>query len=81
MMKVDVKIPKLGLTVTEAQIVEWHKQVGEPVARDETLCVIDVDKSSVELPSPASGIVSEIIGQIGNDYAVGDVIAVVSSGG
>lgn len=78
-MKVDVKIPKLGLTVTEAQIIEWYKQVGEPIARGETLCVIDVDKSSVELPSPVSGIVSEIIGQVGNEYSVGDIIAIVAS--
>ena len=77
-MNVDVKIPKLGLTVTEAQIVEWHKKIGDPVTEGEILCVIDVDKSSVELPSPASGTVAEIIGQVGDDYEVGDVIAIIS---
>lgn len=78
-MNVAVKIPKLGLTVASAEVVEWRKRVGDVVAEGETLCVIDVDKSSVELPSPATGTVAEIIGQVGDDYAVGDVIAIINA--
>ncbi|OGK89514.1 MAG: biotin attachment protein, partial [Candidatus Rokubacteria bacterium GWF2_70_14] len=59
LMRVKVKIPKLGLTMTEATIVEWLKAVGEPVTAGEALLVIETEKAEVEVEAPASGTLVE----------------------
>lgn len=76
-MRVVVKVPKMGLTVEEAVVMEWHKAVGEQVEAGEVIGLIEVDKSSVELESPAAGTIAEIIGEIGETYDVGAVLAVL----
>jgi 2-oxoglutarate dehydrogenase E2 component (dihydrolipoamide succinyltransferase) len=58
---VDVMVPSLGESVTEATVSTWFKKVGDTVAQDEMLCELETDKVSVEVPSPAAGVLTEII--------------------
>jgi len=80
-MRVKVKMPKLGLTMTEAAIIEWRKGVGEPVAAGEILLVIETEKAEVEVEAPATGTVAEILGQVKSVYPIGEVIAVIDMPG
>lgn len=80
-MRVKVKIPKLGLTMAEATILEWKKLVGDAVIAGETLLVIETEKADVEIEAPASGTVVEIVGQVQRAYPVGDVIAIIEASG
>ncbi len=76
-MKIKVEVPRLGLTVEDATMMEWHKQVGDAVEAGEVIGVIEADKATVELESPATGILSEIIGEIGETYEIGAPLAVL----
>ncbi|HIM45921.1 MAG: Dihydrolipoyllysine-residue acetyltransferase component of pyruvate dehydrogenase complex [Alphaproteobacteria bacterium MarineAlpha10_Bin2] len=76
-MKVTVKVPRLGLTVEDAMVMEWHKQVGDAVEAGEVIGVIEADKVTVELESPATGTLTEIIGQVGETYEIGAPLAVL----
>jgi pyruvate/2-oxoglutarate dehydrogenase complex dihydrolipoamide acyltransferase (E2) component len=80
-MRVKVKMPKLGLTMTEATIVEWRKAVGEAVAAGEPLLVIETEKAEVEVEAPASGTLVEIVGQVRAVYPIGEVLAVIDMPG
>ena len=60
-MAIDVIMPKLGESITEATILEWKKNVGDVVGRDETILEISTDKVDSEVPSPASGTLLEIL--------------------
>src|SRR4051794_34708929 len=71
----DVTMPQLGETVTEGTITRWFKQVGDPVAADEVLFEVSTDKVDSEVPSPASGVLSEILVQEGETVEVGAVLA------
>ena len=76
-MKVKVKVPRLGLTIEDVIVMEWHKQVGDSVEAGEVIGVIEADKSTLELESPATGTLSEIIGEIGETYEIGEPLAVL----
>jgi pyruvate/2-oxoglutarate dehydrogenase complex dihydrolipoamide acyltransferase (E2) component len=78
-MRVSVKMPKLGLTMTEATILEWRKAVGERVSPGEILLVIETEKAEVEVEAPAGGTLAEILGSPGATCPVGDVIAVIEA--
>ncbi len=78
-MRVKVKMPKLGLTMTEGTVVEWRKAVGDSVSAGETLLVIETEKVEVEVEAPASGRVAEIVGQVKSTYPIGDVLAVIEA--
>jgi len=80
-MRVKVKMPKLGLTMTEATIVEWRKAVGEPVTAGEPLLVIETEKAEVEVEAPASGRLVEIVGQVRSAYPIGEVLAIIDMPG
>ncbi|PZO63498.1 MAG: dihydrolipoamide succinyltransferase, partial [Pelagerythrobacter marensis] len=58
---VDVMVPTLGESVTEATVATWFKKVGDQVQQDEMLCELETDKVSVEVPAPASGVLAEIL--------------------
>ena len=60
-MATDVIMPKLGESITEGTILEWKKGVGDTVSRDETILEISTDKVDSEIPSPASGVLLEIL--------------------
>jgi len=77
----DVTMPQLGETVTEGTITRWVKQVGDTVAADEVLFEVSTDKVDSEVPSPASGILTEIRVQEGETADVGAVLAVISEAG
>ena len=70
----DVVMPKMGESITEGTILEWKKQVGDSIAKDETLLEISTDKVDSEIPSPATGTIVEIIAQVNDTIPVGDVI-------
>jgi len=72
---VPVVLPSLGESVTEATIVEWLKQPGDPVALDEEIVEITSDKADLQVPSPAAGVLAEIVAQPGDTIEVGDLIA------
>lgn len=76
-MRVKVKMPKLGLTMTEGTIMEWRKSVGEPVRTGEILFVVETEKVEVEVEAPATGTFVEILGEVKGVYPVGEVIAVI----
>ncbi len=74
-MRVKVKIPKVGLTVTEADVRTWHKQVGDRVRAGELLLTVEADKAAYEVESPVDGVVEEILVPEGETVRVGTVIA------
>ena len=76
----DITMPQLGETVTEGTITRWFKQVGEPIAEDEVLFEVSTDKVDSEVPSPASGVLTEILVQEGETVDVGTVLARVGDG-
>jgi pyruvate dehydrogenase E2 component (dihydrolipoamide acetyltransferase) len=76
-MSVTVTMPQLGETVTEGTILSWAKQAGESILEDEVLVEISTDKVDTEMPSPASGVISEILVQAGETVAVGTAIAII----
>jgi 2-oxoglutarate decarboxylase len=83
---IDVVTPAAGESVTEGTILEWHAKVGEFIKADDTIVEISTDKVDVELPAPASGVVSELLVEEGDTVTVGQVIARIveqaaSSGG
>ncbi len=77
---IDVVTPAAGESVTEGTILEWHVQVGDAIKLDDTIVEISTDKVDVELPSPASGTVTEILAQEGDTVTVGQVIARIAPG-
>ena len=77
---VDVMVPTLGESVTEATVSTWFKKVGDTVAQDEMLCELETDKVSVEVPSPAAGTLTEIIANEGDTVDAKAKLAVISSG-
>ncbi|MFN4057293.1 MAG: 2-oxoglutarate dehydrogenase complex dihydrolipoyllysine-residue succinyltransferase [Roseinatronobacter sp.] len=77
MDQVDVMVPTLGESVTEATVATWFKQPGEHVAVDEILCELETDKVSVEVPSPAAGILAQIVAPSGSTVGAGGKLAVI----
>ncbi len=78
---IDVVTPAAGESVTEGTILEWRVKVGEFIKVDDTIVEISTDKVDLELPSPASGTVSEILVEEGETVTVGQVIARLSVNG
>ena len=76
----DVMVPALGESVSEATVSTWFKKVGDAVKQDEMLCELETDKVSVEVPSPAAGILAEIIAPEGSTVAANARLAVVTAG-
>jgi 2-oxoglutarate dehydrogenase E2 component (dihydrolipoamide succinyltransferase) len=78
-MRVEVKVPQLPESVSEATLVSWHKQPGEAVKRDENLIDVETDKVVLELPAPESGVLVEIVAANGATVHSLDVIAVIDT--
>ncbi len=81
MAKVDLIMPKMGESIMEATILGWLKQVGDPIALDETVLEIATDKVDSEIPSPVEGVLSEILFEKDAVVAVGSVIARIETEG
>jgi len=77
---IDVMVPTLGESVTEATVSTWFKKPGDAVAVDEMLCELETDKVSVEVPSPVAGVLAEIIAPEGTTVDAKARLAVVSEG-
>jgi 2-oxoglutarate dehydrogenase E2 component (dihydrolipoamide succinyltransferase) len=78
---VDVVMPQMGVSVSEGTVTKWLKSEGEAVEADETLLEISTDKVDTEVPSPASGVVQQILVQEGETVEVGTKIAVIAPEG
>ncbi len=78
-MQIEVKVPPLSESITEATLVSWHKKVGDAVKRDENLIDIETDKVVMELPAPADGVIVKILKADGGLVAAGEVIAMIDS--
>ncbi|WP_339760584.1 2-oxoglutarate dehydrogenase complex dihydrolipoyllysine-residue succinyltransferase [uncultured Sulfitobacter sp.] len=77
---IDVMVPTLGESVTEATISTWFKKVGDTVEADEMLCELETDKVSVEVPAPAAGTLTEILFQEGATVEANGKLAVIAQG-
>jgi 2-oxoglutarate dehydrogenase E2 component (dihydrolipoamide succinyltransferase) len=78
-MQVEVKVPQLSESVSEATLVAWRKKAGEPVKRDENLIDIETDKVVLELPAPADGVLAKIVKKDGDSVTSGEVIAMIDT--
>ena len=76
----DVMVPTLGESVTEATVSTWFKKVGDHVNADEMICELETDKVSVEVPSPVSGVLAEILAPEGATVDAKARLAIVSEG-
>jgi 2-oxoglutarate dehydrogenase E2 component (dihydrolipoamide succinyltransferase) len=78
-MQLEVKVPQLSESVSEATLVAWRKKPGEAVKRDENLIDIETDKVVLELPAPSDGVIVKILKNDGDSVQSGDVIAVLDT--
>jgi pyruvate/2-oxoglutarate dehydrogenase complex dihydrolipoamide acyltransferase (E2) component len=72
---VDVTMPQMGVSVAEGTVVAWRAGVGDPIKAEETICEISTDKIDTEVPSPATGVVAEILVEVEQTVEVGVVLA------
>jgi 2-oxoglutarate dehydrogenase E2 component (dihydrolipoamide succinyltransferase) len=79
-MAVEIRVPTLGESVTEATIGRWFKQAGEAVAIDEPLVELETDKVTVEVPAPASGVLTSVAAKDGETVSVGALLGSISEG-
>ena len=80
-MSIELKVPTLGESITEATVSKWLKKVGEPFETDESLVEIETDKITVEVPAPSAGILTEIKVQAGKDVNIGGVLGIIGENG
>ncbi len=79
-MTTQIKVPTLGESVTEATVAKWFKAVGEAVKADEPLVELETDKVTVEVPAPASGVLTDILVPAGATVEVGAVLGAIGVG-
>ncbi|MGH8224864.1 MAG: 2-oxoglutarate dehydrogenase complex dihydrolipoyllysine-residue succinyltransferase [Gammaproteobacteria bacterium] len=76
-MSIEIKVPELPESITEATLVNWHKKPGDAVARDENLVDLETDKVVLEVPAPADGVLKEIKAEDGATVTAGQLLAVL----
>ena len=79
-MTIEIKVPALGESVTEATVGQWFKKPGEAVNADEPLVELETDKVTVEVPAPSAGVLSDIKVAQGTTVAVGSVLGSIKEG-
>ena len=79
-MATEIKVPALGESVSEATVAKWFKKPGDAIAVDESLCELETDKVTVEVPSPVAGTLASIAVAAGSDVAVGALLGVIDEG-
>src|SRR6195256_413124 len=79
-MSIEIRVPAMGESVTEATIARWLKKEGDAVKQDEPLVELETDKVSVEVPSPSAGVLERIQVQPGGTVGVGTVLGQVREG-
>jgi len=80
-MTIEIKVPPLGESVSEAGIAKLHKKVGDAVKADELICELETDKVTLEVNAPANGVIADLKVKEGDNVKVGDLIAVMQEGG
>src|SRR3989338_7146874 len=78
-MAIEVKVPLLPESITDATVSTWHKKAGDKVSRDENIVDLETDKVMLEVPSPTDGIIKEIIKNTGSTVQAQEVIAVIDA--
>src|ERR1043165_9257980 len=78
-MPVELKVPEVGESITDVQIGQWRKQVGQAAGKDESLVEIESDKATVDLPAPIAGTLTQILKQPGEKAQVGEVIGYMAA--
>jgi 2-oxoglutarate dehydrogenase E2 component (dihydrolipoamide succinyltransferase) len=81
MALIEVTVPQLSESVAEATLLQWHKQAGEAVARDENLVDVETDKVVLELPAPVAGVLAQVLKGDGSTVVAGEVIAMIDTEG
>ena len=79
-MATEIRVPTLGESVSEATIGTWFKKVGDAVKADEPLCELETDKVTIEVPAPASGVLSEIVANAGDTVEPGGLLGQIAEG-
>lgn len=79
-MSIEVKVPQLPESVTDATLVSWHKKPGDAVGRDENLVDLETDKVVLEVPAPTSGVIKEIRVENGATVTSGQILAILEAG-
>lgn len=79
-MSIDIQVPAMGESVTEATVARWFKKKGDAVKRDEPLVELETDKVTVEVPAPADGTISEILVKDGDTVQVGAILGAITEG-
>jgi 2-oxoglutarate dehydrogenase E2 component (dihydrolipoamide succinyltransferase) len=79
-MTVEIKVPTLGESVTEATVIQWFKSAGEAIATDEMLLELETDKVTLEVPAPAGGRLAEIRVEAGDNVEVGAILGLIEEG-
>ena len=80
-MRYEFKLPDIGEGIAEAEIVAWHVKVGDMVAEDQQIADMMTDKATVEMESPVAGTVTALAGEVGDQIAIGSVLAVIETAG
>jgi 2-oxoglutarate dehydrogenase E2 component (dihydrolipoamide succinyltransferase) len=80
-MTIEIKVPVLGESITEATVGRWFKKPGEAVKADEPLVELETDKVTVEVPAPAAGVLGDILATQGATVAIGSLLAALNEGG
>jgi len=79
-MSIEIKVPSLGESVSEATVARWLKNVGDAVARDEPVVELETDKVTLEVPAPAAGVLSSQVAASGETVGLNAVLAVMEEG-
>jgi len=79
-MSIEIKVPQLPESVSDATLVAWHKKIGDAVSRDENLVDLETDKVVLEVPAPAAGVLQEIRISDGATVTAGEVLAILEEG-
>ena len=79
-MSIEIKVPAMGESVTEATVARWFKKEGDSVARDEPILELETDKVTVEVPAPAAGSIESIAVKAGDTVQVGAVLGAIAEG-
>ena len=80
-MTIEIKVPVLGESITEATVGRWFKRPGDAVKADEPLVELETDKVTVEVPAPAAGVLGDILASQGDTVAIGALLAALNDGG
>jgi 2-oxoisovalerate dehydrogenase E2 component (dihydrolipoyl transacylase) len=81
MARYSFKLPDIGEGIAEAEIVAWHVKIGDVVEEDDPLCDMMTDKATVEMTAPVAGKIAEVAGEVGDQIAIGSILAVFETEG